>query len=120
MINRECSNVLYLLCRAQAGIISNATFNDILKYCNFSDVGPFVTSEFIYLSQQLCLEKVYGTIVGRRPQLPEASDCMSAVTQADNEMGNINLYDIYVETCLGQEEADGQHFGNGGLSLSRK
>lgn len=45
---------------------------------------------------------------------------MSAVTQADNEMGNINLYDIYVETCLGQEEVDGQHFGNGGLSLSRK
>lgn len=44
---------------------------------------------------------------------------MSAVVQADQEMGNINLYDIYVETCRDHED-DGQHFGNGGLPTSRK
>lgn len=68
----------------------------------------------------MCLGELYSTLhIGSRPQLPVASDCMSAVIQAHNEMGNINLYDIYVETCL-DEEVDGQHFGNGGLSLSRK
>ena len=47
------------------------------------------------------------------------TDCNSAISQASQEMGNINLYDIYVEACLGQEE-DGIHFGNGGLSAARK
>ena len=47
--------------------------------------------------------------------------CSSAVNQADEEMGDINLYDIYVETCLGGSSSqDGRHFGNGGISLSRK
>ena len=46
-------------------------------------------------------------------------DCSSALSQASQEMGNINLYDIYVKACLGQEE-DGVHFGNGGLSAARK
>ena len=50
--------------------------------------------------------------------LPGA-DCNSALSQASQEMGNINLYDIYVKACLGQEE-DGVHFGNGGLSAARK
>ena len=36
---------LLLLPRAQTGIISNSTFTKILKSCNFSDVGPFVTGE---------------------------------------------------------------------------
>jgi serine carboxypeptidase-like clade 2 len=85
---------------AQTGIISNATFTDIITHCNFSDVGPFVTS------------------MRGRALLPGA-DCSSAISQASKEMGNINLYDIYVEMCLGQEE-DGEHFGNGGLSAARK
>lgn len=42
-----CYKYLLYMCRAQTGIISNATFNNILKHCNFSDVGPFVTSEYI-------------------------------------------------------------------------
>lgn len=44
---------------------------------------------------------------------------MSAVVHAHEEMGNINLYDIYVDMCRGREN-DGQHFGTGGLSTSRK
>ena len=46
-------------------------------------------------------------------------DCGSAVDQADSEMGDINLYDIYSETCLGQVQSQ-THFGLPGLSLARK
>ena len=36
--------------RAQTGIISNSSFTEILRYCNFSDVGPFVMSELLILN----------------------------------------------------------------------
>ena len=46
-------------------------------------------------------------------------DCSAAVSQADQEMGPINLYDIYEEACLGLGR-DSRHFGNGGLSIARR
>jgi serine carboxypeptidase-like clade 2 len=39
--------------------------------------------------------------------------------KADQEMGPINLYDIYENTCQGLAE-DGRHFGKGGLSAARR
>ena len=36
--------LIHLVPRAETGIISNSTFREILRSCNFSDVGPFVTS----------------------------------------------------------------------------
>ncbi|CAI8034736.1 Serine carboxypeptidase 24 [Geodia barretti] len=84
---------------AQTGIISNSTFSAILRTCNFSDVGPFVTT----------LGKV----------AEPGDDCSAAVNQADEEMGDINLYDIYVEACIGTSR-DRRHFGNGGVSLFRR
>lgn len=86
---------------AQTGIISNATYNDIIMHCNFSDVGPF--------TQNI----LYGV-----SSLP-GDDCSSAMSQASREMGIINLYDIYEEACLGLPP-DIQHFGNSGISLARK
>ena len=50
--------------------------------------------------------------------LPTA-DCGSAVAQADEEMGEINLYDIYVEQCERQAEGE-HHFGSGALSVGRR
>jgi serine carboxypeptidase-like clade 2 len=84
---------------AETGIISNSTFREILRSCNFSDVGPFVTT------------------LGKAAE--PGDDCSAAVNQADEEMGDINLYDIYVEACIGTSQ-DRRHFGNGGVSLLRR
>ena len=103
--------------RAQTGIISNATFNDILMNCNFSDVGPFVESELTRWQVDYCGRHILSGLKGDAT-LPGV-DCSSAVSRANQEMGNINLYDIYSEACLGSVE-DGHHFGHGSLSFARK
>ena len=110
--------------RAQTGIISSATFTEIITHCNFSDVGPFVTCESCITpphtsGMHTCCVHVHMHTAMRGRALVPGADCSSAISQASKEMGNINLYDIYVEMCLGQEE-DGEHFGNGGLSAARK
>lgn len=51
--------------------------------------------------------------------LLKKDDCSSAIAQASQEMGPINLYDIYVDVCLGSQQDD-HHFDNGGISLARR
>ena len=86
--------------------------------CNFSTVGPFITSELT--GRVAVLQAFLHFPTGLEGGTKVLGDsCSSAVATADEEMGPINLYDIYVEACLGQGR-DGRHFGNGGLSLTRR
>ena len=110
--------------RAQTGIISNSTFSAILRTCNFSDVGPFVTSKQNCSARSACyvgcLHNYYTISMAALGKVAEpGDDCSAAVNQADEEMGDINLYDIYVEACIGTSR-DRRHFGNGGVSLFRR
>jgi len=52
-------------------IISDETYSGIVANCNFSDVGP----------------------------LSVGDSCDNFVNRAQSEMGNINIYDIYVNVC---------------------
>jgi serine carboxypeptidase-like clade 2 len=56
-------------------LISDDTFSSIKLSCNLSDVGPLSSSDEF------------------------TADCDFALGEAQDEMGNINIYDIYVDVC---------------------
>lgn len=79
-------------------LVSDSTFKGVVKNCNFSSVGPLRS---------------------------EADDlCDKYVDIANNELGNINIYEIYADICVSaQAQAETRHFGKqlsrtrfGGLS----
>ena len=59
-------------------IISKPTFDKINETCNFFDVGPLLRDE---------------------------GECDNAVDAAMNEMGNINIYEIYAPVCVNHQAA---------------
>jgi len=56
-------------------LISDETFTGIVNNCNFSDVGPLTRER-------------------------DDQTCNEMLSEASQEMGNINIYDIYVDVCL--------------------
>eukprot|EP01112_Ceratiomyxa_fruticulosa_P009891 TRINITY_DN2595_c0_g4_i1.p1 TRINITY_DN2595_c0_g4~~TRINITY_DN2595_c0_g4_i1.p1 ORF type:complete len:458 (+),score=77.75 TRINITY_DN2595_c0_g4_i1:73-1446(+) len=59
-------------------IISESTFNGLNSTCDFSEVGPLYSA-------------------------PDPVACNNYQNLAGTEMGNINIYDIYVDVCLSSQ-----------------
>lgn len=66
-------------------IVSESTYNGLYTTCNFSDIGPLVNKEKSFLAQ---------------PQTINDTACNDYQNIAFNEMGFINIYDIYQDMCL--------------------
>eukprot|EP01116_Phalansterium_solitarium_P022795 TRINITY_DN7660_c0_g1_i1.p1 TRINITY_DN7660_c0_g1~~TRINITY_DN7660_c0_g1_i1.p1 ORF type:complete len:498 (+),score=133.74 TRINITY_DN7660_c0_g1_i1:88-1494(+) len=58
-------------------MISDETYNGIVATCDFGDVGPL-----------------------KRDRLYDEAGCNDYLNTASQEMGNVNIYDIYVDVCL--------------------
>eukprot|EP01120_Amphizonella_sp_Union-15-10_P000177 TRINITY_DN10214_c0_g1_i1.p1 TRINITY_DN10214_c0_g1~~TRINITY_DN10214_c0_g1_i1.p1 ORF type:complete len:464 (-),score=75.41 TRINITY_DN10214_c0_g1_i1:73-1464(-) len=61
---------------ANRAIVPVSTVDEIKKYCNLSHYGPLDSSYFT------------------------ATACDQAVQKADDQMGNISIYDIYADVCV--------------------
>ncbi|KAH9543433.1 hypothetical protein CY35_13G064700 [Sphagnum magellanicum] len=67
-------------------LISDATFKGISNECNFSTVGPLRTAT--------------------------DDKCTEYVDDASEQLGSINIYDIYVDVCVSSHaQAETRHFG---------
>lgn len=67
-------------------LVSDATYRGVVKTCNFSVVGPLLTEA--------------------------DKQCEDFVESAQNELGNINIYEIYADVCVSaQAQAETRHFG---------
>jgi len=64
-------------------LISDDTYVGIRKNCNFSDIGPLQEEDIVAVNS-----------------VPPMDVCNDFLQKATNEMGNINIYDIYVDVCL--------------------
>jgi len=63
-------------------IISESTYNGLNVTCNFSDIGPLASEQV----------ESFSTV--------NDTACNDYQFLAGNEMGNINIYDIYEDVCL--------------------
>jgi len=64
-------------------LISDETYYGIVNSCNFTDIGPLYQQKRGYQLNQ--------------------DDCDGYLNTATDEMGNINIYDIYVDVCLSKQ-----------------
>jgi len=62
----------------------------VMKSCNFSHIGPLSMHNFDELSANVARDDAL---------------CDHYLNLANDEMGNIDIYDIYVDVCLKQSEA---------------
>ncbi|XP_035687682.1 putative serine carboxypeptidase-like 23 [Branchiostoma floridae] len=67
-------------------LISDRTYNNINKACNYSNIGPLLANE-----KQALLSSSPGRL---------KDECELLLAEAHTEMGNINIYNIYVDVCL--------------------
>ncbi|KAI8498460.1 hypothetical protein Bbelb_236620 [Branchiostoma belcheri] len=67
-------------------LISDRTYNNINKACNYSAIGPLLAN-----GEQ--------TLLSSSPDRLR-DECEMLLAEAHTEMGNINIYNIYVDVCL--------------------
>ncbi|XP_019647840.1 PREDICTED: putative serine carboxypeptidase-like 23 [Branchiostoma belcheri] len=67
-------------------LISDRTYNSINKACNYSNIGPLLAN-----GEQALLSSSPGRL---------KDECEMLLAEAHTEMGNINIYNIYVDVCL--------------------
>lgn len=65
-------------------LISDETYNGINSNCDFADIGPLKSDS----------RRVY-----------DEDACDTFLDAASNEMGNVNIYDIYVDVCLSSQRS---------------
>lgn len=87
-------------------LVSNASRNGILNTCNMSDIGPIaLTSKSPSLREGsgrlgfVSLLNADGSEVTYSYKNSAAQSCDDWQNQAFNEMGNIDIYDAYVDVC---------------------
>eukprot|EP00296_Roombia_truncata_P007713 JP446164.1.p2 GENE.JP446164.1~~JP446164.1.p2 ORF type:complete len:468 (+),score=124.44 JP446164.1:42-1445(+) len=71
-------------------LVADDTYEGILKYCNFSHIGPIAKS-------------AGKALLGSAPNEIDNEKCDQFCDRGFSEMGNINIYDIYVDVCLNDE-----------------
>ncbi len=69
------------------GLISDSSYNGLVQECNLTNIGPL---------------KMTSELADSDPTM-----CDNFISTADNEMGNINIYDIYVDVCLSSNSLKG-------------
>ncbi|KAL4423355.1 hypothetical protein ABPG77_004286 [Micractinium sp. CCAP 211/92] len=74
-------------------IISSETRDGALKNCDFAHIYPLAGNEDVFVS---AVERPTGA----PPLGGKAKKCDRFVNQAIEEMGGINIYDIYADVCL--------------------
>ena len=63
------------------------SYNGVLANCNMSNIGPLAMD----------MSKEAAAAAG-------GDDCVAYQVQAQQQMGSINIYDIYVDVCVGDDE----------------
>ncbi|PRW44859.1 Serine carboxypeptidase 24 isoform B [Chlorella sorokiniana] len=82
-------------------IVSTETRDGALKNCDFSAIGPLEEQE----EEEVYVSAVEGPLPGAAAAAASlggrrAEKCDEFVNRAMQEMGNINIYDIYADVCL--------------------
>eukprot|EP01138_Halocafeteria_seosinensis_P013962 gb/GECG01014257.1/.p1 GENE.gb/GECG01014257.1/~~gb/GECG01014257.1/.p1 ORF type:complete len:508 (+),score=49.11 gb/GECG01014257.1/:1-1524(+) len=85
------------------GINYDDAFFGILQNCNMSNVGPLKKSKTLRSAYKLLEE------AQKEGQSFDEGDCQHYQDLAMQQMGNINIYDIYVDVCNSQDEAVANH-----------
>jgi len=65
-------------------LISDESYTGAMTTCNYTDIGPLAT------------KRADASAV-------DPAQCNTWLNQASNEMGNIDIYDIYVDVCLSSQ-----------------
>jgi serine carboxypeptidase-like clade 2 len=91
--NAELDNIGAVDFWLSHGMVSTAAADGILSTCNMSDVGPLAAKVFSLT------DAVPTGALGFVALTDSAPSCNDWQNQAFAEMGNVNIYDIYVDVC---------------------
>ena len=78
------TSVLRFTCVARRGVLR---YNGVLNNCNMSGIGPLAMS--MRYARDASFRQLFGDA------------CATYQAAAQTEMGNVNIYDIYVDVCTG-------------------
>lgn len=80
-------------------LVSDATFEGLSKTCNFSTIGPLSVTDSAAKRSSPTTRAMQAMLDSLRSSETDDNNCNNYQLLADDEMGNVNIYDVYVDVC---------------------